>query len=133
MRLSIKAPLAVALLALATAGPVAMSAEAKAATQCFRAQDWRGSSAGGPREAYIRVGTKEVYRLNFAQDCAGARYPGPVQINNLVSGSNSICSPADLDITIGPRGSSFYTACIVSDITKLTSAEVASLPNKVIP
>jgi hypothetical protein len=128
-------PLAIfALLAAATS--VAAQPQSKPQAQprqCFRAMDWRGSRAAGPREIYIRVGTKDVFRLGFAQDCAGARFPGEVRISNLVTGGNDICSPVDLDITVAPAGSSMSSPCIVSDIAKLTSAEVAALPKKVVP
>ena len=133
-------PQALALLALALAASGATAAVAQPQSrpqdqprQCFRAQDWRGSRAAGPREVYIRVGTKDVFRLGFAQDCAGARSPGEVRITNVVSGNNEICSPVDLDITVAPIGSSFSSPCIVSDIAKLTPAEVAALPKKVVP
>ena len=36
-----------------------------------------GTSSGGPRDLYVRVGMKDVYHLGMAQDCPGARYPGP--------------------------------------------------------
>ncbi len=130
-----KAPLALLALAVAAAGATVATAQPQSTptNQCFRAQDWRGSRAAGPREIYIRVGTKDIYRLGFAQDCAGARSPGEVRITNEVSGSNEICSPVDLNLTVAPAGSSMSTACIVSDIAKLTPDQVSALPKKAVP
>lgn len=125
---------AAALLGLAASAPAA-AVQAKASTpqQCFRAMDWRGSSSAGPRDAYIRVGTRDVYHLSFAQDCPGARFPGPLTIGSLVTGNNLICSAVDLQITVGPQGGSFNTSCIVEKIAKLTPDEVSALPKKAVP
>jgi hypothetical protein len=102
--------------------------------QCFRANDWHGSSAGGPRDLYVRVNINDVWHLALAQDCPGARYPGPVSISDVVSGgTNLICSGVDLQITVRPRGGANATACIVKSINKLTPVEVKALPKKAIP
>jgi hypothetical protein len=127
------AGLAVAALAAASA-PVSAPAAGAQTRQCFRTNDWRGSSAGGPRDLYARVNISDVWHLALAQDCPGARYPGPVSIGDVVSGvSNEICSGVDLQITVMPRGGSNATACIVKSINKLTPDEVKALPRKAIP
>ncbi len=126
------AGLAVAALATASA-PLASTAGAQA-RQCFRANDWRGSSAAGPRDLYVRVNINDIWHLALAQDCPGAQFPGPVSISDVVSGiSNEICSGLDLQITVRPRGGSHSTACIVKSINKLTPDEVKALPRKVVP
>ena len=126
------AGLALAALAAASA-PIASTADAQA-RQCFRANNWHGSSAGGPRDLYIRVNLNEIWHLALAHDCPGARYPGPVSIGDVVSGiSNEICSGVDLQITVKPRGGSNATACIVESIDKLTPDAVKALPKKAIP
>jgi hypothetical protein len=124
---------ALVLAAAAASAPLAVSSASAQGRQCFRAQDWRGSSAGGPRDIYIRVGMKDIWRLAMADDCPGARFPGPVSIGNLVTGSNEICSAVDLQITVAPLGSSNHSACIVKSISKLTPEEAKALPRKVVP
>jgi hypothetical protein len=125
------AGLALAAAAASSVPPASAGAEGRA---CFRANDWHGSSAAGPRELYIRVNINEIWRLDMAQDCPGARSPGPVAIGDLVSGpSNQICSGVDLQITVKPRGGSHASACIVKSIQKLTPDEVKALPRKAIP
>jgi len=126
------AGLAVAALATASA-PLASTAGAQA-RQCFRTSNWQGSSAGGPRDLYVRVNINDIWHLALAHDCPGAQFPGPVSISDVVSGiSNEICSGLDLQITVRPRGGSNSTACIVTSINKLTRDELKALPKKVVP
>jgi hypothetical protein len=124
-----------AVLLLATASiPLAASSAGAQPRQCFRANDWQGASAGSPHDLYIRVNISDVWHLAMAQECPGARFVGPVSITNVVSGvSNEICSPADLQITVKPRGAGVPTACIVTSVEKLTPDEVKALPKKAIP
>lgn len=126
---------AAAVLMLASASiPLTVSSAGAQPRQCFRANDWRGSAAGGPRDLYIRVNINDIWHLALAQDCPGARFPGPVSIGDLVTGgSNEICSGVDLQITVKPRGGSNATACIVKSIDKLTPDEVKALPRKAMP
>lgn len=132
-RLTPWAGLALAAAAAASA-PLAASSAGAQARECFRANDWRGSSAGGPRDLYVRVNINDIWHLALAQDCPGARYPGPVSISDVVSGvSNEICSGVDLQIRVKPRGGSDATACIVKSINKLTPEEVKALPRKAVP
>ena len=129
-------PWAAIALAAATAAsvPFAATTAGAQARQCFRTTEWHGTSAGGPRDLYIRVNIKDIWHLALAQDCPGATSPGPVSIGDVVSGgSNEICSGVDLQLTVRPRGGSNSTACIVSSINKLSPDEVKALPKKVLP
>ena len=127
------AGLAAAPLAAASV-PLSASTAGAEARQCFRANDWRGSSASGPRDLYVRVNINDIWHLAMAQDCPGAQFPGPVSISDVVSGiSNEICTGLDLQITVRPRGGSHSTACIVQSINKLTPDEVKALPKKAVP
>jgi hypothetical protein len=47
------------------------------------------------------------------------------------SGTDLVCRPIDLDISISRSG--FESACIVQSITKLTATQVAALPPKLRP
>ncbi len=125
---------AVGLAAVAAAGSAPVATTAAAQTrECFRALDWRGSSSGGPRDLYIRVNQHDVWHLGLAQDCPGARIPGAVRIDDLVTGNNEICSPADLQIRVAPQGFPNATACIVATMNRLTPEELKALPRKAIP
>jgi len=127
------AGLAAAALAAASA-PFSPTPAGAQARQCFRSNDWQGTSAGGPRDLYVRVNISDVWHLAMAQDCPGARFPGPVSIGDIVSGgTNQICSGVDLQIMVKPRGSGVAAACIVTSIQKLTPDEVKALPKKAVP
>jgi hypothetical protein len=119
--------------AVAASAPLGKASAQDKPRQCFRAQDWMGTSSGGPRDLYIRVGMKDVYHLGMAQDCPGARYPGPVRIDDTVTGSNEICAAVDMQIRVAPQGFSHATACIVSSLEKLTPEQIKALPRKVAP
>jgi hypothetical protein len=120
--------------AAAASVPLAATSAGAQVRQCFRANDWHGSAAGGPRDLYVRVNINDIWHLGLAQDCPGARYPGPVSIGDVVSGgTNEICSGVDLQITVQPRGGSNPTACIVKSINKLTPEEAKALPKRAIP
>jgi hypothetical protein len=121
-----------ALAAAAASAPITTSASAQG-RQCFRAQDWHGSAAAGPKDIYIKVGMRDVWHLAMAGDCPGANFPGPVSIGDLVTGSNEICSAADLQITVDPLGGSNHTACIVKSIDKLSPEAAKALPRKAQP
>jgi hypothetical protein len=133
LRLAPWAGLALAAAAAASV-PLAATTAGAQTRQCFRSNDWLGASAGSPHDLYIRVNINDVWHLEMAQECPGARFPGPVSIANVVSGpSNQICSPADLQITVKPRGSGVAAGCIVTSMQKLTPDEVKALPKKAIP
>jgi len=120
--------------AAAASAPFAAGTAGAQPRACFRANDWHGSSAGGPRDLYVRVNINDIWHLSLAQDCPGARYPGPVSIGDMVTGgTNQICSGVDLQITVKPRGGGNATACIVKSIEKLTPDEVKALPKKALP
>jgi len=121
-------------LAMAASAPITTASAQAQTRQCFRAQDWMGTSAGGPRDLYVRIGMKDVWHLGMAQDCPGARYPGAVRISDTVSGgSNEICSGVDLQIKVAPQGSSNSTYCIVREIDKLSPDQIKALPRKAVP
>ena len=124
---------ALVLAAAAASAPLAVSSASAQGRQCFRAQDWHGSAAAGPRDIYINVGMRDVWHLAMADDCPGARFPGPLSIGDLVTGSNEICSAVDLQITVAPLGGSNHSACIVKSIDKLSPEAIKALPKKALP
>jgi hypothetical protein len=68
-------------LALAALAPAAASAQAAKPSpaqprQCFFTRDWRGWKATDDEKSiYIRVGLKDIYRIDFANTCPGLRAP----------------------------------------------------------
>jgi hypothetical protein len=120
-------------LAVTASVPPAASAADKKPQECFRANEWQSTTAGGPRDLYLRVGMREVWHLVLAEDCPGAMSPGPVRIDDLVTGNGLICTPYDLQIAVAPSGFSHSVPCAISEIHHLTHLEAGALPRKSIP
>ncbi len=132
-RIAALGALGVLAIAMAASAPLTKASAQDRARQCFRASDWQGTTSGGPRDLYVRIGMKDVWHVGLAQDCHGATYPGPVQVIANITGNNEICAAADLQISVAPQGFSNSTSCIVGSLQKLTPAQIASLPRKALP
>ena len=117
------APLA-ALLALGAAGPAAAKRD-----NCFHARNVSGFRAMDDKTVYLRVGVRDIYRLEVMGRCPEIDWS---QRLALVSrGSPWICSGLDADLVapspIGPQH------CPVHTLRKLTPREAAALPRKLRP
>jgi hypothetical protein len=115
-------------------GPTVPGAETKTPIkpQCFYTRDMRNHTVGGPNEMYIDVQGRGVYRVTMTNSClAGAVSSDPIILRN-ITGSQNICKPLDLDISIS-HGGSFKTPCIVSSIALMAPAEVQALPKHMRP
>lgn len=116
----------------AVAAAPAYATDVAATTRsCFRSHEIRNHTVADDRTMYIDVGGRRVYRLTMRGGClAGSTSTDPI-ITRQHPGSDLICRPIDLDISISRTG--FETACIVDSITELAPAEVAALPPKLRP
>ena len=103
-------------------GPVA----AKPARACFFNRDVRGFAAPDDKTLYLRVRSKDIYRLDLMGRCPDLDWETQVGLDS--RGSSSICAPIDVQVRVrGPIG---VTRCPVSEITRLTPEEAAALPRK---
>jgi len=100
---------------------------AKAAEQCFLADDVNGFNAPNDHTLYIRVGVSDVYRLDLMSDCQGLRFREGIGLERTPA-SSWICSP--LDATVVYRETGMPERCPVTAIHKLTKAEVGALPKR---
>lgn len=98
---------------------------------CFYSRQWNGWRAPDASTIYIRVGVRDIYRLDLTNACQALRSPGAVLVNR-VRGGSSICSPLDLDLRVS-QGHGFATPCLVKTMTKLTPDEAAALPKAARP
>lgn len=99
---------------------------AKPARACFFNRDVRGFAAPDDKTLYLRVRSKDVYRLDMRGRCTDLDWG--TQIGLDARGSTSICAPIDVTVLVkGPIG---VTRCPVSAITRLTPEEAAALPRK---
>jgi hypothetical protein len=118
--------LATVLLLAAGAAQAADAAKPKASRACFLARNVNSWSAADDKTVYIRVGVKDVYRLDLMGTCPDIDWNWSIALES--HGSSWICSPLDATIIakspIGPQ------RCPVHEVTKLSPQEVAALPKK---
>ncbi|HEY3694443.1 DUF6491 family protein [Phenylobacterium sp.] len=113
------------LAALALAG----TAHAAGKQNCFYARNVSGWRAAGDQTVYLRVGVKDIYRLDLMGRCSDIDWNQRIGIQ--ARGSDWICSGLDAEIIspspIGPQH------CPVKTLHKLTPQEAAALPPKARP
>lgn len=97
--------------------------------QCFWAHQVNNFAAEGDRVVNVRVGVKEIYRLEIFGTCPEIDWTQKIAI--VSRGGSTICSGLDADLvvpsSIGPQ------RCTVRNVRKLTPEEVAALPPKAKP
>ena len=102
---------------------------AKGARQCFWARSVNNFASDDERVVNIRVGVKDVYRLEMMGRCPDVDWANSIAIRS--RGSNYICAGMDADLitpsSIGPH------RCPVSKIRKLTVEETKALPKRARP
>lgn len=133
---ALPAAAAVALLGLgvAVAQDTGRASDGKAGQgqQCFYSNLIRGVQPVGDRQVNVRVGVRDIYRIDLSSPCNGLRDPTRVINLSPAGGSGAICAPASLDLSVR-SGGGFKEICLVDKITHLTSEEVASLPRRDTP
>jgi hypothetical protein len=119
------APLAAAL-ALAGTARAAPAHAAAGDKSCFFSRNISGWRAADDQTVYLRVGVRDVYKLDLMTRCPDIDWNEKIGIKS--RGSSWICSGLDAEIispsTIGPQ------RCPVQTLRKLTPQEVAALPKK---
>lgn len=131
-RYSIPSVLAAASLAAAGATAAAAAPERTPDRACFASNSWQGWSAPGDGDAlYLRIGIHDIYRVELTPGTHVHKY-GDRFLVNQVRGSNWICSPLDLDLTLSDH-QGFREPLIARSLRKLTPAEVAAIPRKDLP
>ena len=120
----IQLTLAVALSALA-AGQA--TAAPKPAKTCFSARNVSNFATVDEQTINIRVGVRDVYRLDLFGTCPDIGWQNQIAIKS--RGSAFICSPLDATIVSeGPFGRA--QRCEVRGMHKLTPEEIAVLPSR---
>src|SRR5437868_1119503 len=128
----ISIPIALAAVACAASGALAASTHEPAARSCFASNDWSGWSASADGDAlYLRVRTRDIYRVDLSPGSHVRKY-GDEFLVNRVRGSNWICSPLDLDLTLRDH-SGLRQPLFPRGLHKLDPAEIAAIPRKELP
>ena len=101
--------------------------------RCFYARDWQGWHAPNAHMMYLRVDMHHIYRVDFASSCQALTWPDAHLITTF-RGSDSVCTPLDLDIKVADSGPGHIAEpCIASGLSELTPEEVAAIPKKDLP
>jgi hypothetical protein len=123
---------ALALAAQAGAQPSAQtSAPARSSRPqraCFNVRMIDNFNAPDESTVYIRVNVNEVYRLKLFAPCPNVNWDQRIALLNR-SGGSWICDPMDAELLVRDPGLG-RQRCPVSEMRKLTPAEVAALPKK---
>jgi hypothetical protein len=119
-------------LAVALVG-AASAATSEAKNTCFRSSEWSGWRAPDENTLYLRVRMHDVYRVDLSSGSSMLNWPS-VHLVNVVHGSDLICSPLDLQLSVSDNGGSgMKTFLIAKAITKLTPEQAAAIPKKFQP
>lgn len=121
---------ACALTAVAASAQAAPGAKAPS-TPCFFVSQWNGWKAPSPNVLYLGVNLHEVYRVDLSAGSSELQEPFAHLISR-IRGSDSICSPLDLDLQVSDNNG-FREPLIAKSLTKLTPEEVAAIPKKYRP
>lgn len=91
--------------------------------QCFFANSARGFTVVDTQTVNVRVGARDVYRLDLMGTCPDINWNS--QIALVSRGSSSICTGTGA--TVVTRGPTSQQRCPVRMVTKLTTEEVEAL------
>jgi hypothetical protein len=100
--------------------------------RCFYARDWQGWHAPNEHMMYVRVNMHQIYRVDFASSCQALTWPDAHLITTF-RGSDSVCTPLDLDIKVSDSPHGIPEPCIASGLSELTPEEIAAIPKKDLP
>jgi hypothetical protein len=104
----------------------------KSGNDCFLSNSWEGWSAPGDGDVlYLRVNMRDIYRVDLTPGTRVQKDPDRFLVNR-VRGSDWICSPLDLDLTLSDHHG-FQEPLIARSLRKLTPQEVAAIPRKDLP
>jgi hypothetical protein len=115
------------LLAPLVLGVALAAAGAASADPCFLQRNINGFSAPNDRTVYVRVGVKDIWRLETMNTCTGLTFRNAFALQGSPT-SGWICHPLDATIRFSEPG--MRMICPVSSIHKLTPEEAAALPKK---
>lgn len=103
---------------------------------CFRTGDIDRHKVADDRTLYIRVGNRDIFRLNMVAACLSGIGPSDPLIIREAAGAPYACRPLDLDVSVARGGLTSgggTTPCLVQSMSRLTPDEVAALPDRYRP
>lgn len=112
-------------------GSVASAQPAGQTNQCFWKPNINGFQAPDNRTVYIRVGVRDIYRLDLMNDCIGLTFRQGIGLETIPPGEGQICNALQATVVYNDAG--IRNRCPVTAIHKLTAAEIAALPKRDLP
>jgi hypothetical protein len=112
------------------AGPAPTTAK-PTNSNCFFSSNWEGWKSPTPDVIYLRVNMHDIYKLDLQFGSNRLNWPDS-HLVNLMRGSNSVCTPLDLDLSVSDS-SGFPEHLFIKALTKLTPDQVAAIPRKDLP
>jgi len=97
------------------------------ANRCFLQRNINGFAAPDDRTLYVRVGVKDVWRLDLTNNCTGLTFRNNLGLEARPA-SPWICSP--LDATVVFRQTGMSQRCPIIGLRQLTPDEIAALPKR---
>lgn len=97
-----------------------------AGSDCFSSTQWRGWSSPRDDVIYLRVGMNDVWRVDLVPGSGRNLESGGDFLVSEARGSNRICSPNDLQLSIATT-TGFRSPLFPRSLRKLTPEEVAAL------
>lgn len=94
---------------------------------CIFVRNINGFSAPNDSTVLVRVGVKDIYRLDLMSPCIGITFDQRLSLDSS-PGRSWICSPLEATVISGRTGG--RQRCPVTAIHKLTVEEVAALPRR---
>ncbi len=107
----------------------AVAAATKASNACFYGRNADGFSAKGDRTVYVRSGIKDVFELTLFAPCQDIDWAQHIALKSR-GGDDFICEGTAVDYEIISPSAIGRQRCAVSQVRKLTAAEVAAMPKK---
>lgn len=98
------------------------------ARQCFNTANVYGYSAPDSRTLYVRVGAKEVWRLDVFGTCPELEWSDRIALK--ARGTTTVCGPLDVDVIVLGRRPTGPERCAVTAVRRMTEAELAALPKR---
>jgi hypothetical protein len=117
---------------LTLAASAASAADRSAPNQCFWARNVTSFASPDDHTVYIRVNSRDVYRLDLMVSCPDVDWNQRVALVSSHGAGGSICNALDAEIVSQATGIG-RQRCPVKTLTKLTPDQIAALPKRARP
>ena len=113
--------------AVVAAGAARAAPPGQKLDQCFLNRDYQGFRDIDANSFYIRVGLKDIYRIETQGSCPMLTEPD-ARLITIQHGSDEICGPLDWQLRVAETPPSPAVGCIVKSQTRLSPAEASAVP-----